>query len=165
LSKELQRKLPYLAAAAVWARGPIFQRIARQIRRNVANRQARGGPGIVTVEDAEREFDVASGLMRGGCNVQFLAGNDDESGNLFDIVGGNDDAKASLEDALALDPVRRTLLSSFGLSPSTGILLYGPPGTGKYTFYLHPLFLMDSDKLNSVFISRLFQRHRKDFTS
>ena len=36
-----------------------------------------------------------------------------------------------MEDALALDPRKRRVLSAFGLSPPTGVLLFGPPGTGK----------------------------------
>jgi SpoVK/Ycf46/Vps4 family AAA+-type ATPase len=51
--------------------------------------------------------------------------------DLFGSVGGNTEAKLALREALALDPKRRKLLSSFGLSPPTGVLLFGPPGTGK----------------------------------
>ena len=40
-------------------------------------------------------------------------------------VGGNADAKLALEDALALDPEKRRLLSTFGMRAPTGVLLYG----------------------------------------
>lgn len=47
---------------------------------------------------------------------------------MFATVGGNNEAKLALEDALALDPRKRRILSNFGLSPPIGVLLYGPPG-------------------------------------
>ena len=43
----------------------------------------------------------------------------------FSSVGGNVEAKLALEDALALDPEKRHLLSKFGLQTPTGVLLYG----------------------------------------
>jgi SpoVK/Ycf46/Vps4 family AAA+-type ATPase len=54
-----------------------------------------------------------------------------EYADLFASVGGNVEAKNALEEALAIDPVKRRTLRAFGLSPPTGLLLYGPPGTGK----------------------------------
>lgn len=50
---------------------------------------------------------------------------------LFQTIGGNYDAKRALEDVLAIDKKKRHMLSKFGLSLPTGVLLYGPPGTGK----------------------------------
>jgi len=55
-----------------------------------------------------------------------------ESGKkLYEAVGGNNDAKKAFEDVLAIDERKKFILSKFGLSLPTGILLYGPPGTGK----------------------------------
>jgi len=51
--------------------------------------------------------------------------------SMFESIGGNDQAKISLEDALGFDPLKSEVLSRFGLSPPTGVLLYGPPGCGK----------------------------------
>ena len=51
--------------------------------------------------------------------------------DIFSSVGGNAEAKLALEDALALDSRKRSILSAFGMSPPSGVLLYGPPGTGK----------------------------------
>ena len=51
--------------------------------------------------------------------------------NFFEMIGGNHDAKRALEDVLAIDKRKQLILSKFGLSLPTGILLYGPPGTGK----------------------------------
>jgi SpoVK/Ycf46/Vps4 family AAA+-type ATPase len=49
----------------------------------------------------------------------------------FSSVGGNLAAKRALVEALALDPRKRRLMASCGMSAPTGVLLYGPPGTGK----------------------------------
>ncbi len=53
----------------------------------------------------------------------------DPERQLFEAVGGNNDAKKALEDVL--DEKKRFTLSKFGLSLPSGVLLYGPPGTGK----------------------------------
>lgn len=140
-SPDLQQKLPFLAAAAVWSRGAVFYRIARQIRARVDSRHgsvtcsqsSKKVTVVVSLEDAEYAFNGDEKSYRSGCDVQFLADRNNMNESIFGVVGGNHEAKAALEDALALDPARRNLLASFGLSPATGILLYGPPGTGAYS--------------------------------
>jgi SpoVK/Ycf46/Vps4 family AAA+-type ATPase len=149
LSKESEIKLPFLAAAAVWARGEYFQQTAQQLRQRILRRcnTASTKPHDVesdqrsllraTSDDVQNEFhqmhkSVSGSANSGSCNVQFVSDHTTyNTESLFDAVGGNQEAKSSLQDALCLDPIRRTLLSSFGISPSTGLLLYGPPGTGK----------------------------------
>ena len=93
----------------------------------------RDDSSVASLQDAELEFAASGNSANSisGCDVQFLAESGDKSESLFRVVGGNQEAKAALEDALALDPGRRRLLSSFGLSPGTGILIDGPRGTGK----------------------------------
>ena len=51
--------------------------------------------------------------------------------NYATSVGGNTEAKAALENAIALNPLIRKAFAKFDLSLPTGVLLYGPPGTGK----------------------------------
>ena len=102
---------------------------------------------LATVDDVQTEFQSMHQHVRGrtnGCDVQFVSDDDGNNSNdpsainndndetLFHSVGGNQEAKASLHDALCFDPIRRNLLASFGIAPSTGLLLYGPPGTGTY---------------------------------
>mmetsp|Transcript_10663 Transcript_10663/g.19913 ORF Transcript_10663/g.19913 Transcript_10663/m.19913 type:complete len:938 (-) Transcript_10663:1091-3904(-) len=52
-------------------------------------------------------------------------------GEVFSTVGGNEEAKKALTDALAFDERKVSILNRFGLTPPSGVLLYGPPGTGK----------------------------------
>ena len=159
LSPELEVKLPYLAAAAIWAhRAAIFEQCVQHIHDRTMRRcreecgsTANGksdpvGNIVVRLEDVQEVFQAMQQQVNGrmnGCDVQFVS-NDDENtgtadGNLSffnTTVGGNQAAKESLEDALCFDPVRRNLLQSFGIAPSTGLLLYGPPGTGKSFLWL-----------------------------
>ena len=154
LSEALARQLPHLAAAAVWARGCLFLRVAQYIW----SRPTKPETSTVSIEAFLEALNVVGRYMSAaGCQVEFLAAEKDSS---FDIhVGGNDEAKASLQDALALDPSRRALMASLGLSPNTGLLLYGPPGTGTFQFMFSPsLFVsgfgMKSNTLNHCRIFR-----------
>jgi hypothetical protein len=148
LSDAAEKRLPYMAASAVWARGAEFRRMARRIRSQVDKSRsvlptAESKPGLLaSVGDVESEFLSLGRQGSSSCSVQFLA--DSNVDNLFDAVGGNEEAKAALTDALALDADRRRLIASFGLKPATGILLYGPPGTGMSGIhkYLSPLVLV-----------------------
>mmetsp|Transcript_20460 Transcript_20460/g.26374 ORF Transcript_20460/g.26374 Transcript_20460/m.26374 type:complete len:206 (-) Transcript_20460:127-744(-) len=58
-------------------------------------------------------------------------GDTKDENDIFASIGGNNEAKLALEEAVAADKQRRQLLETFGMSPPTGVLLYGPPGTGK----------------------------------
>jgi ATP-dependent 26S proteasome regulatory subunit len=137
---DAQTRLPFLAAAAVWARGPVFRRMARNIRAMARHkdRQIQKNPSCLpcrveaSLDILQSVFAAGGKSLAGGSDIQFLAANNSKrSTDLFATVGGNEEAKSALEDALAMDPDRRKLLLRFGLSFPSGILLYGPPGTGK----------------------------------
>eukprot|EP00554_Chaetoceros_debilis_P001230 CAMPEP_0194096528 /NCGR_PEP_ID=MMETSP0149-20130528/57387_1 /TAXON_ID=122233 /ORGANISM="Chaetoceros debilis, Strain MM31A-1" /LENGTH=1231 /DNA_ID=CAMNT_0038782503 /DNA_START=194 /DNA_END=3889 /DNA_ORIENTATION=- len=67
----------------------------------------------------------------------------------FSSIGGNSEAKKSLEDALAFDEGKRLLLKKFGLSPPCGVLMFGPPGTGKTLLARATAEMMQADA-NSI---------------
>jgi hypothetical protein len=135
ISGGVAQRLPFLAASAVWARGADFRRLARSIQarseRNEASRKTPADSNGLTPSLTDVELEFASiGKQTGSLSsIQFLADSGDAEG-LFHDVGGNEEAKAALSDALALDRDHRRLLVSLGLAPATGVLLYGPPGTG-----------------------------------
>ena len=52
----------------------------------------------------------------------------------WESIGGMEDAKTALREAVELPLLRPELLSEWGVKPNKGVLLYGPPGCGKTTF-------------------------------
>ncbi len=46
-------------------------------------------------------------------------------------VGGYEDVKQELRDAIMLPLEKKEIAFAYGIKPPTGILLFGPPGTGK----------------------------------
>ena len=89
----------------------------------------------VNVHDLQMVFMVGrddnGSLSVSKTNGQRKGDGNESATTLFSSIGGNDEAKKSLLDALAFDRRKRMILSKFGLAPPTGVLLYGPPGCGK----------------------------------
>ena len=127
LSDEATRRLPILAASATEARGRSFSDVASCLGKLSTQ------SGNVALDELVSAFSV---LKRGDSSlskVEFTKSDSNVLGvrDIFSTVGGNEEAKKAIVEALALNREVRRLLQSFGLSPPTGVLLYGPPGTGK----------------------------------
>ncbi|MDZ7702677.1 MAG: AAA family ATPase [Halobacteriales archaeon] len=94
-----------------------------------ALRRARAGDGDprtveVTPEDVETAMaGVEPSAMREVVAEVPVTG--------FDDVGGLDDVKATLTEAVQWPLEHPELFEAAGTEPPSGILLYGPPGTGK----------------------------------
>lgn len=130
LTNDAVKVLPELAATATWASGGAFLEIARKMKSagislasdKYLKRAMIQGRGQSKAEDTSYTADFPSLSTTSGSARAVT----------FSSVGGNVEAKLALEDALALDPTKRHLLSRFGLQMPTGVLLYGPPGTGEF---------------------------------
>ncbi len=53
------------------------------------------------------------------------------TGTTWDDVGGHEEAKKALRDAIETPKNHPELFAKYGRRPTKGVLLYGPPGTGK----------------------------------
>jgi SpoVK/Ycf46/Vps4 family AAA+-type ATPase len=128
LSEGARTRLLILAANALSARGKSFERVARKLTALV------GADSVIEPIHLERAMAVLKDDSPQASAVEFvpqLSCANEVNKDHFLTVGGNVEAKAALEEALALDPSKRALLGRFGMAPPTGVLLYGPPGTGK----------------------------------
>lgn len=123
LDNEARESLPKLAASATWANGGAFLDVAKRL-------SSENGTSKRDLERAMSPRNVAPNSNTDNQSAVSFPNLEDTASTLSS-VGGNFDAKLALEDALALDANKRSLLASFGLRPPTGVLLYGPPGTGK----------------------------------
>lgn len=123
-----KEQLPLVAASAMWLRWPYFSRVAQNVKKLCRERNT----SVVSLELLQKALSSFGDQSWKGYNVSFAsnaASIDDR--DIFSMIGGNVDAKTAIQDALAIDDEKRSMLASIGLSPPTGILLYGPPGTGK----------------------------------
>eukprot|EP00804_Cyclotella_cryptica_P016169 CCRYP_005668-RA/>CCRYP_005668-RA protein AED:0.02 eAED:0.02 QI:256/1/0.75/1/0.66/0.5/4/0/935 len=133
LDEEATHFLPEFTESKSWAIGRSFLDVARELRSLVEI----SGRRLATKTDLKKAMDVVDGIQTkssasGTYSTSSLSNCNSSSTDLgFGLVGGNKEAKLALEDALALNPEKRRLLSLFGLQAPTGVLLYGPPGTGK----------------------------------
>eukprot|EP00934_Nitzschia_sp_Nitz4_P007355 Nitzschia sp. Nitz4//scaffold162_size51285//45975//49854//NITZ4_006978-RA/size51285-processed-gene-0.47-mRNA-1//-1//CDS//3329538000//7345//frame0 len=126
LDDEAQRALIVLATTAAWAKGGAFQSVANMLSQELGTTQET----TVSLQRLESAFARVKAQTAPFAEVQFQHSQGIKS-DVFASVGGNEKAKQSLEDAMALDPRKRRMLARFGFSPPAGILLYGPPGCGK----------------------------------
>ena len=156
LSEEVRRKLVLVAASEISARGIMFQKVASTVR-SIMKHTTEVVDDIkeASLNDIEEAFQICKGGTRSfESKVSEVCFVEDEGtqNDLFSSVGGNSDAKIALRDALAIDSIKMQLLSKFGMSPPTGILLYGPPGTGKVSSFR--VILFESITYSFIFIIR-----------
>lgn len=128
LTEDAHQILPEIVSSLTWASGRAFLDIAM-----ILCSQLKGtGVHLASESDVKNAMRRDQGQSKSNPTPISVSTSLPSSKTVrFSSVGGNKDAKLALEDALALDPMKRLLLSKFGLALPSGVLLYGPPGTGK----------------------------------
>jgi len=89
-------------------------------------RQAGGRLGEITISRAD--FEHAMAAVEPSAMREYVA---ETPSTDFDDVGGLDEAKTQLEQAVTWPLMYGPLFDAADTAPSAGVLLHGPPGTGK----------------------------------
>ena len=79
-------------------------------------------------EVTHADFDTALAIVDPSAMREYVA---ESPAVTFDDVGGLDDVKATLSEAIEWPLAYRELFTATKTDPPSGILMYGPPGTGK----------------------------------
>ena len=74
------------------------------------------------------DFDAALAVVDPSAMREYVA---ESPAVTFDDVGGLDDVKATLSEAIEWPLAYKELFTATATDPPSGILMYGPPGTGK----------------------------------
>ena len=136
LSTDAREELPFLVSSMQNMKGSSLQAVLTKLNQCIqAKIKGEQKDMCVNVHDLQMVFMVGrddnGSISVSKTNGQRKGDGNESATTLFSSIGGNDEAKKSLLDALAFDRRKRMILSKFGLAPPTGVLLYGPPGCGK----------------------------------
>ena len=144
IEESAQLRLAAIVSSASWAKGSVFRRVAKQLKWILMNDSIDHTCSDDSIRSQAKIQDLEQALALINPNISRSTKLQDsiemetsQDGKIhaspahFGSIGGNENAKVSLEDALAFNPEKRKILFRFGLSPPTGVLLYGPPGCGK----------------------------------
>jgi SpoVK/Ycf46/Vps4 family AAA+-type ATPase len=148
LDSHVTTRLETLASSCHWVKAEMFNVIACRLKAIIDAKHDHTGTSTTVVEVTDLNEAFASvrhdhvNVSRGTTHISNVRPESDDDTHTrqaastsesfhFASVGGAEQAKLALEDALALDSTKRRILHHFGLRPPSGVLLYGPPGTGK----------------------------------
>ena len=144
IEESAQLRLAAIVSSASWAKGSVFRRVAKQLKWILMNDSIDHTCSDDSIRSQAKIQDLEQALALINPNISRSTKLQDsievetsQDGKMnaspahFGSIGGNENAKVSLEDALSFNPEKRKILFRFGLSPPTGVLLYGPPGCGK----------------------------------
>ncbi|MFC7046271.1 CDC48 family AAA ATPase [Halobacteriaceae archaeon GCM10025711] len=108
--------------------GADIQALATEAAMHALRRVRDGEVDAEDVRVTRADFERALGSVEPSAMREFVA---ELPATSFDDIGGLDEAKATLREAIEWPLSYRNLFEATATTPPTGILLYGPPGTGK----------------------------------
>ena len=131
LTAEARDELSLLVASMQSTKGTLFHAIASKLNRLVKANANTTEKDIASIHDIKMAFVTGDRDSSISISAPKAKNSDQSKSDLFSSIGGNNEAKRALVDALAFDERKKRILLRFGLSPPSGVLLYGPPGCGK----------------------------------
>lgn len=108
--------------------GADIHALATEAGMNTLRRFQNDGGTLADLTVTRPDFDSARAAVDPSAMREFVAETPQTD---FDDVGGLEEAKQTLEEAIAWPLSYTELFEKTATEPPSGVLLYGPPGTGK----------------------------------
>ncbi len=108
--------------------GADIHALATEAGMNALRRFRNDGGSLSALTVTREDFDAARAAVDPSAMREFLAETPRTS---FDDVGGLEEAKQTLQEAVEWPLSYTELFEKTATDPPSGVLLYGPPGTGK----------------------------------
>ncbi len=108
--------------------GADLESLAKEAAMTALRRTRHAGESLGTIEITRGDFESAMAAVEPSAMREYVA---EKPTTDFGDVGGLEEAKAKLEQAVTWPLQYGPLFDAADTTPPTGVLLYGPPGTGK----------------------------------
>ena len=108
--------------------GADLESLAKEAAMTALRRTRQAEDALGDVEITREDVEKAMTAVEPSAMREYIA---EQPTTDFDDVGGLDDAKEQLEQAVTWPLQYGPLFDAAATTPPTGVLLYGPPGTGK----------------------------------
>ncbi len=108
--------------------GADLESLTKEAAMTALRRTRRAGEPLGTITISRADFESAMAAVEPSAMREYVA---ETPTTDFDDVGGLDEAKTQLEQAVTWPLMYGPLFDAADTAPAAGVLLHGPPGTGK----------------------------------
>ena len=108
--------------------GADLESLTKEAAMTALRRTRRAGEPLGNITISRADFESAMAAVEPSAMREYVA---ETPSTDFDDVGGLDEAKSQLEQAVTWPQMYGPLFDAADTAPSAGVLLHGPPGTGK----------------------------------